>query len=98
MIFFVDWTDRIRRRTTRSFAPTYSVPVLPVGLVRPGVLGGRLDVLARGLPSASSTDDIRSQPTSGLTSSGGVALAEPGSARSRRLGWKRLAESAEAPP
>ena len=66
VIFFVDWTDRIRRRTTRSWAPIYAV-------------GASSPLVAC---FVSSTDDMRSQPTSGFTSSGGVvspsAASEPG--------------------
>ena len=65
VIFFVDWTERIRRRTTRSWAPMQlrRTPVSSAGLGRSG--------------SSSSTEDIRSQPTSGFTSSGGVVAPSP---------------------
>src|SRR2546428_13659135 len=39
VIFIVDWTERIRRRTTRSLAPMLGAP-LPVIAVGPGIVGG----------------------------------------------------------
>ena len=66
VIFFVDWTDRIRRRTTRSWAPIYAV-------------GARVASAALLACPRRSTEDMRSQPTSGfdLVGRGGRARAPP---------------------